>query len=319
MSKHLKMLGILSTILFLMFGKAFGAQVAQLTLAAGGTAGVYYPLSGAMAQVIGQRTGAVNITVQTTGATVENLHLLAVGDVDLALGQSDTVHYAWNGTELFKEPIKNFRAIARLYPEPMQAVTYADSPINSIEDLKGRKVSVGPPGGGNLIIVRQILEIYGLSYEDLQPFYLSFAETANYFQDRLIHAFMLTAGTPTAAVQEICSFIPIKFIEIKGDKRDKLIKKCPFLSEEIIKSDTYRGQSKDVETVAVQALFLTREDLPEDIIYTITKGLFENVDEVRQAHYKANDTTLERATEGVSIPFHPGAIKYYKEVGVWKE
>lgn len=320
MGKYLKVLGLLSAILLLGFSAASAADVVQLTLATGGTAGTYYPLGGAIGQIISQRTGVVNITAQATGASVENMNLLAAGDVDLALTQNDIADYAWNGTEFFKKPIKNFRAIARLYPEHIQVATYADSPINSIADFKGHKISVGAPGSGNEANARQILEVYGLTYKDIQPLFLSYAETADHFKDRLMDAFTFTTGAPNSAIQDICSLIKIKFIEIKDEKRDELMKKYPFFAREVIKAGTYGDwQNKDVETVAVQAILVVREDLPEDVVYNVTRGLFENLDEIRQAHYKANDITLERAVEAITVPFHPGAIKYYKEAGIWKE
>lgn len=135
----------------------------------------------------------------------------------------------------------------------------------------------------------------------------------------MIDAFQFTTGAPNSAIQDICSLIKIKFIEIKGEKREELMKKYPFFAKEVIKAGTYQGQTENVETVAVQAILVVREDLPEDVVYNVTKGLFKNLDEIRQAHYKANDTTLERATEAITVPFHPGAIKYYKEAGIWKE
>jgi TRAP transporter TAXI family solute receptor len=308
-----------TALLCVMFaaGSVFAAPK-QLTLATGGTAGTYYPLGGAIAQIISTKTGLVNITAQSTGASVENMNLIGAGDVDIAIVQNDIAHYAYNGIEFFKTKNANFSAMARIYPEIIQTVTRKDSPIDSVKDFKGKKISVGAPGSGNEANVRQITDVFGMTYKDFEAHFLSYAETGDHFKDKLIDAFMFTTGAPNSAIQDIATLHPLKFVEIKGADRDLLMKKYPFFAAEAIPANTYKGQDKPVETVAVQAILIVANNLPEDIVYAMTKALFENKKEIAQAHHKGNSIDPKRALDGITVPVHPGALKYYKEIGLVK-
>ena len=290
----------------------------QLTLATGGTAGTYYPLGGAIAQIISTKTGIVNITAQSTGASVENMNLIGAGDVDIAIVQNDIAHYALNGIEFFKVKNTNFSAMARLYPEIIQTITAAGSPINSVGDFKGKKISVGAPGSGNEANARQITDAFGLNYKSFEPHFLSYAETADHFKDKLLDAFMFTTGAPNSAIQDIATLHALKFIPIAGADRELLIRKYPFFAKEVIPANTYKGQPDPVETVAVQAILIVHNSLPEDVVYAMTKALFENKGEIAQAHHKGNSIDPKRALDGITVPVHPGAQKYYKEIGLLK-
>ena len=298
-------------------GAAFAAPK-QLTLATGGTAGTYYPLGGAIAQIVSTKTGLVNITAQSTGASVENMNLIGAGDVDIAIVQNDIAHYAYNGIEFFKTKNTNFSAMARIYPEIIQTVTRKESPINSVKDFKGKKISVGAPGSGNEANVRQITDVFGMTYKDFEAHFLSYAETGDHFKDKLIDAFMFTTGAPNSAIQDIATLTALKFVEIKGADRDLLMKKYPFFAAETIPANTYKGQPAAVETVAVQAILIVANNLPEDIVYAMTKAMFENKADIAQAHHKGNSIDSKRALDGITVPVHPGALKYYKEIGLVK-
>ncbi|HCL78800.1 MAG TPA: C4-dicarboxylate ABC transporter substrate-binding protein [Synergistaceae bacterium] len=309
----------LAVIAILLFaaGAAFAAPM-QLTLATGGTAGTYYPLGGAIGQILSTKTGLVNITAQSTGASNENMNLIGMHDVDMAIVQNDIAHYAYNGIEFFNTKNENFSAMARIYPELIQTVTNADSPINSVADFKGKKISVGAPGSGNEANVRQITSVFALDYQSFEPHFLSYAETADHFKDRLIDAFMFTTGAPNSAIQDIATMHPLKFISIAGADRDILMQKYPFFAAEVIPANTYKGQPEAVETVAVQAILIVHNSLPEDVVYAMTKALFENRAEIGQAHHKGNSIDPQRALDGITVPIHPGAQKYYKEIGLIK-
>lgn len=313
----LRRTGIALAICLFVAGAALAAPM-QLTLATGGTAGTYYPLGGAIGQILSSKTGVVNITAQSTGASNENMNLIGAGDVDMAIVQNDIAHYAYNGIEFFKTKNENFSAMARIYPELIQTVTNADSPINSVADFKGRKISVGAPGSGNEANVRQITSAFALDYQSFEPHFLSYAETADHFKDRLVDAFMFTTGAPNSAIQDIATMHPLKFIPIGGADRDILMQKYPFFAAEVIPANTYKGQTEDVQTVAVQAILIVRKDLPEDVVYAMTKALFENRAEIGQAHHKGNSIDPQRALDGITVPVHPGAEKYYKEIGLLK-
>jgi TRAP transporter TAXI family solute receptor len=293
----------------------------RLTLATGGTAGTYYPYGGAIAQIISEKTGIVEITAQATGATGENLNLLAAGDVDMALVQNDLSYYAYNGLEIFKDnPVKNVRGIARLYPEVIHVVAQANSGIKTIADFKGKRISLGASGSGNEANCRQIFEFYNLDpeYKDLTPYFISYAETTDHFKDLQIDAFVYTTGVPSPSIMDITLLQEAAFVPIDGEVRDKIIEKYPFFTAETLPAGSYKGLDNDLGTVAVQCILVVSEALSEDTVYAMTKALFENLEELGNAHAKGKEVFLERAIEGVTVPLHPGAEKYYKEVGLIK-
>ncbi len=289
----------------------------NLILATGGTTGTYYPFGGAMANIFNTKIENMNVTAQATGASVENCKLLGKNEAELAILQNDMLDYAYNGKEAFKDAkIENLRGIAKLYPEIIQIV--AVKGINSIEDLKGKKVSVGAPGSGVEANARQILEAYGMTYDDMTVSYLSFAESADAYKDKHIDAFFVTSGIPNSSIQDIAAMNPVSLVSLSDDAVGKLIEKYPFFVEYTIPANTYNGQTADVKTTAVLATLATNKEASTDVIYNITKALFENQNELATAHAKGKELKLEEALNGISIPLHPGAEKYFKEKGILK-
>jgi len=306
--------------LALVLGVALGAQAAdvKLILATGGTAGTYYPFGGAMAKIWNSKIPGMNVTAQTTGASAENIRLINKKEVELALVQSDTLDFAYEGKEVFKEKITSMSAIAVLYPEIIQVVVRGDSPIKSFADLKGMKVGVGAPGSGTEANFRQLLDVYGMKKEDVKAQFLSFAESADQFKDKHIDAFIVTAGIPNSAIMDISTQHSIRLLSLPADIIGKLTQKYPFLSQAKVPANTYKGQTEDVNTVAVNAVLVASNALKEDVVYSLTKALFENQAELASAHAKGKELSPQTAVKGVSIPFHPGAVKYYKEKGLMK-
>lgn len=258
------------------------------------------------------------MTAQATGASAENIRLINKKEVELALVQSDTIDFAFNAKEAFKERLTKMNAIAVLYPEVIQIVVRGDTKIKSFADLKGVKMGVGAPGSGTEANFRQLLEVYGMKKDDVKAQYLSFAESAEQFKDKHIDAFIVTAGIPNAAIMDVAVMQSIRILPIPGDKIAQLTKRYPFLSLVVIPANTYKNQSAEVKTVAVSAVLIVSSDLKEDVVYQLTKALFENQAELATTHAKGKDLNLKAAVTGVSIPFHPGAIKYYKEKRVMK-
>lgn len=285
-----------------------------INIATGGTAGVYYPLGGAIAEILNKNIPGMNATAQSTGASVANINLLKDKKVELALVQNDIAYYALNGTEMFKDKkVAALRGVSTLYPETIQIVVRDDSSIKSVNDLKGKKVAVGSIGSGTEANARQILEIHGITYGDLNPQYLSFGEAANGLKDGNVDAAFVTAGYPTAAIQDIAFQNKVRLIPIQPDKADALIKKYPFYAKQIVKANAYPGQTVDIPTVAVKAMLVVPESLDADIVYKLTKAIYSNTDRLKAAHKLGESITKETATEGMPIPLHPGAEKYFKE------
>ena len=294
------------------------AQELKMILATGGTAGTYYPFGGAMAKIWNSKIPGVNVTAQSTGASAENVRLINKNEVELALVQSDTIDFAYNAKETFKEKLTKMAVIAVLYPEVIQIVARRDSSIKSFPDLKGMKVGVGAPGSGTEANFRQLLDIYGMKKEDVRAQYLSFSESAEQFKDRHIDAFIVTAGVPNAAIMDVAVTQSIQILPIPDDRVAQLTKKYAFLSPVVIPANTYKNQSSEVKTIAVAAVLIASSELKDDVVYKLTRALFENQAELAVAHSKGKELNLKTAATGVSIPFHPGAVKYYKEKGAMK-
>jgi len=305
-------------VLFLMGAVATVYAADNLVLATGGTAGTYYPFGGAMAKIWNSKIKDMNVTAQTSGASAENVRLVNKKEVELALVQSDTLDFAFNAKEAFKEPLKAMNAVAVLYPEIIQVVVGAASPIKSIADLKGKKVGVGAPGSGTEANFRQLLDAYGMKKEDVNAQFLSFSESAEAYKDKHIDAFIVTAGIPNAGIMDVATQNEIRILDIPADVAAKLTQKYPFLAAVKVPANTYKGQTAEVSTVAVNAVLICGSSLSEAMVYNLTKALFENQADLASAHAKGKELNIKTAVTGVSIPYHPGAVKYYKEKGLMK-
>lgn len=289
----------------------------EMQLATGGTGGTYYPLGGGMAKVWKDNIPGVNVTAQSTNASVANIRLLGKNEVDLALIQNDTADYGQKALEAFaenKEKYTNYFAIAALYPEVVQIVVRADSPIQKIEDLKGKKVVVGAAASGSELASRQIFGAYGLSYKDkkdLEPLFLGFAEGATAFKDKNADALVIVSGVPNASLADVQTATNIRLLPID---QAKVKKDYPFYVKVTAPANTYKGMDKPVDVVALQAILVVRDEINSDLVYQMTKFLFEKAGDL--GHAKAKEFDVKKAGEGVTIPFHPGAAKYLKEKGV---
>ncbi|MCR5437985.1 MAG: TAXI family TRAP transporter solute-binding subunit [Selenomonas sp.] len=285
-----------------------------LNIATGGTAGTYYPIGGAMAEILNKDIKGMNASAQSTGATVANINMLKDGSVDLAIVQNDITYYAVNGMEMFQDKkVDNIRGIATLYPETCQFVTLDSSGIKSIKDLKGKKVAVGAAGSGAEANARQILEAYGITYNDIEVQYLSFAEGASALKDGNVDAAFLTAGYPTASVQDISSQNKIRLLPVDSDKAEALIAKYPFYTKTTIPAGTYAGFNEEVQTISVMAMLVATDKVDDKLGYEIAKAIFSNLDRLQAAHSVGKLITKDGAMKGMSLPMNAGAEKFFKE------
>jgi hypothetical protein len=318
MLKRKNTLFILSAVLvfsLLLIGMVSAQETTFLSIATGGTSGTYYPIGGAIAKVLNENIDSMNASAQSTGASVTNTRLIYNQEVELAILQNDIANYAVNGERQFEgNQVNNMSGIASLYPEVIQIIVRSDAGIDSIEDLKGKSVAVGAPGSGAEANASQILEFFGLSYDDIEEDYLSFGEAASRLKDRQIDAAFLTAGIPTAAVMDVAATQDIKLLNFSDQDIESLNEAYPYLTGVIVPAETYNGLDNDVQTVALQAILVAESSLSEEIVYNITKAIFENRDTLIAAHARAKDITLEGAESGITVKLHPGAQKYYNEV-----
>ncbi len=299
--------------------KAATPKVEQMFLLTGSTGGTYFALGGSIANTWNKHlAGKVQITSQPSGASVENIKRIGKGEAHLGMAMNNIADQAWKGEgDAFKDTkaIKNFRTIGVIYPEVYQGFVAADSPVNSIADLKGKKVAIGPTGSGTAVISKDIFAEYGLQFADFKPEFAGFGDAANKFKDGHIDANFGVLSVPAAAIQDVMTARKIKMVEIKGPTFDKMKAKYPFFSQFVIPAGTY-GNDKDVYTVSMQAALYCKADLKDDIVYELTKTFYEKSAEIAAAHAAGKYIKLEKALDGITTPLHPGAIKYYKEKGV---
>ncbi|KKE79237.1 TAXI family TRAP transporter solute-binding subunit [Oceanobacillus caeni] len=284
-----------------------------LSMLTGGTSGTYYPLGGEMAKIITDETG-IQTDAVSSNASADNVISLQEGEAELAFVQTDVIANAVEGINAFDgKPVDNVLALGSLYPETIQIVTNANSGIESVEDLKGKTVSVGAPGSGTYINAEQILEIHGLTMDDIKAQNLDFGESTGGIQDGNIDAAFITAGTPTGAVEGLGATTDVSIVPIAQEKIDELVEKYPYYAADTITEGTY-GLEEDVNTVAVLAMLAVTDSLSEDVVYDITKALYENVDQI--SHSKGEFIKKESALDGIDVDLHPGAEKYFKEAGL---
>lgn len=286
-------------------------------LATGGTGGTYYPFGGAIANIWNTKIENMNVTAQATGASAENLRLINKGEAEYAIVQNDVMDYAYNGTDLFAgEKLANIMTIGTLYPEVVQIAVSKDSGIKSIADFKGKRISVGDAGSGVEFNAKQIMEGYGLTFDDIKKSNLSFKESAEGIQNGTLDGCFVTAGVPNAALQELAFTAGLTLVPVDGEAAKKICEKYGYYTQTTIPGGTYKGTDDDTPALAIKATLAVSSKLDEQTVYEMTKALFENLDELATAHAKGKEVSAKAAVTGVSVPFHPGAKKYFKEIGL---
>ena len=283
-----------------------------LNIGTGGTAGTYYPIGGAIAEVLNKEIPGMSASAQSTGASVANINMLGDGEIDLATVQNDIAYYAAHGTEMFKDKkVDGLQGIASLYPETCQFVTLKSSGIKSLAELKGKRVAVGAVGSGVEANVRQILAAYGVTYNDIDAQYLSFAEGASALKDGNVDVAVLTAGYPTASVQDIAAQNPVRLLPVEEKVADALIAQYPFYTKTVIPAGTYAGFDEEVPSVAVMAMLVAGPTVNADLGYSVTKAIFGNLDRLQGAHAVGKQITKDTAKTGMSLPMNAGAERYF--------
>ncbi len=309
---------ILAIVLVLAIVMAFTACTggkASVTMATGGSTGTYYAFGGIIAGALEENVKGLKCTVHDSGASKANIFELVDGEADMAFAQNDVTYYAFTGTDLFVNDGKQegFSIMAGLYPEVVQLIATKD--ITDISQLKGKRVSVGDAGSGTEFNARQILEAYDISFDDIEVANLGFGDSATALKDGKIDAFFTVAGAPTTNIVDLCSNTSVSILGLDDAHVAKLQTKYSFYTTYTIEAGVYNGVDYDVNAVAVKATMLVSNDLSDDLVYTLTKALFESKGDM--VHDKASFIDAQYAVEGFDdMPFHPGALKYYQEIGV---
>jgi hypothetical protein len=316
-------------------GAGLPATAQQMTffrIGTGGVTGTYYPIGGLIADIISSPPGArpcnrggscgvpglVGIAQSSNGA-VANVDAISSGQLESGFAQSDVAHWAYTGTGIYegKPPVDNLRAIANLYPESIHLVAREGAGISSVADLAGKRVSLDEPGSGTLVDARIILDAFGLSEDDLQPEYVKPSVAVAKMHEDALDAFIIVAGYPTGSVAELCATFGCELIPIDGPHVDTLLEEYQFFAKDVVPAGTYAGVPQ-TPTLSVGAQWVVGAEVDEDLVYGITKALWHDNARILldDGHVKGRAIKLETALDGVGIPLHPGAERYYREVGL---
>lgn len=294
-----------------------GAKAQEfINVLTGGTAGVYYPLGVAVSKILTDKMPNTKPSVQATKASVENLNLIQSGRGEIAFVLGDAVQGAIAGdTEMgFKGKLDKLRTVAAIYPNFVQIVASSESGIKTLADLKGKRLSVGAPKSGTELNARAILNAAGIQYSDLGKVeYLDFAQSVELIKNRQLDATLQSAGLGVASIRDLANSVPITVVEVPAAVIAKV--GAPFVTA-TIPAKTYQGQEADVATAAIQNYLVTRSDLSEETVYAMTKAIFDNLNELYNAHAAAKVIKVDTGAKNPIAPMHPGAAKYFKEKGV---
>ncbi len=302
--------------------KAQAGRTTFVTIGTGGITGVYYPTGGAIAKMVNKKRKEYGIraTVESTGGSVFNVNAVMTGDLEFGVVQSDRQYQAVNGMAEWKDKGKqaDLRAVFTIHPESITLVAADDANINSIQDLKGKRVNIGNPGSGQRQNSIDALTAAGLDWEaDIKAEGVKAAEAPGLLQDGRIDAFFYTVGHPNGNIKEATSGKrKVRMVPITGI--DSLLAKYPYYAKAVVPMKFYSGASNegDVETFGVKATFVTSSKVPDEVVYAITKEVFDNFEAFKKLHPAYGVLTKENMLEGMSAPIHPGAMKYYKEAGL---
>ncbi len=292
------------------------AQATELSIATGGTGGVYFPYGGGMAEVINRHVEGFTASAEVTGASVENVNLIATFESDMALALSDTVFAGFSGTGPFEgAPVPELRTMIAIYPNAVQLVTLADSGITSLDDLRGQRVSVGAPGSGTEVSAQTILAANGITYDDFDPQRLNFNETADALRDGAIVAGFWSVGPPTSSIMNLAATREIAIVALSEEELANAVAAEPTFAPYTLRAGIYEGIAEPVQTISTPNMVVVHADMDADLVYAITRAIFENVEELIAIHPAANDTVPEFTLAASPIPLHPGTIRYLEEIG----
>ncbi|MDX5359113.1 MAG: TAXI family TRAP transporter solute-binding subunit [Rhodobacterales bacterium] len=294
------------------------ARAEFINVLTGGTSGVYYPLGVALSELYAEGIPGARTQVQATKASVENLNLLASGRGEVAFALGDSVMAGWEGKQEagFKAPLKNLRAIGGMYDNYIQIIAEKSAGITTVTDLKGKTISVGAPASGTELNARAIFGGAGMSYDDMAKVeFLPYSESAELIKNRQLQSTLQSSGLGAAFIKDLATTHEITIVAVPADVVEKI--GAPY-KPSVIPAGTYNGQTADVPTAAVTNILVTSDKVSEETVYQMTKLMFENIAKLKAAHSAASALDPAKAVQALPIPLHPGAEKYYREIGVLK-
>ena len=308
-------LGILALAALFLFPVAGGAAGKRMTIGTATIGGAYYPVGTGIASMINKYIPGTDVRVEVTGGAVEDPRLVGTGETDLGITNTAPGYFAHKGMKPYGKPLP-IRTLAYMYPSTLHMVTRQDAGIHTLTDLKGRRVGCGVAGGGTILMMQRLFPLVGISIKDIKPSYIGYKDASLALQDGNLDASFVLAGAPTAAILELQTRTPIRFLKVTEETIQAFEKKFPFYIRVVIPKDFYKT-SEDVLTVGAGNLLIVNSSMTDDMAYKITAALFDHVDEFRKVHPSAKVISLETAPKSV-VPLHPGAARYYREKGVLK-
>ena len=310
-------LGLLGTVALVTMSLGAPAMAQeQLSIATGGTGGTYYPVGGGLAEIVNNHVEGYSATAEVTGASVENMGLIATGDADLAIALADTVAQAYAGTGRFEgQQLNMVRGLASLYANMVHIVTLEGSGITSLEDLRGKRVSIGAPGSGTEVNTAAILEANGISYDDIDEQRLNFNETADALGNGDIDAGFWSVGAPTSSLLNLATTQDIVILSLTQEEMEAAMVADATFAMTTLPGGSYNGVDEDILVLGIPNVLTVSSEMSDDLAYELTKAMFENIAELRAVHPAANETTIEFSMAATPIPLHAGALRYYDEVG----
>ncbi len=303
-----------------------GAANAQefITIGTGSVTGVYYPTGGAICRLVNKDRKEHNIrcSVESTGGSIYNVNTMRAGELDFGVVQSDWQFHGYNGTSKFSEqgPYKKLRAMFSLHAEPFNIIARTDSGINNVADLAGKRVNIGNPGSGDRATMSVVMDAFGWTSDSFKlAAELKGSERSQALCDNKIDAFIYVVGHPNGSIKEATTSCDAKLIPATGEKIDKIVADNPYYTFTSLPGSTYRGTNNITNSFGVAATVVTTADVSDEVAYNVAKAVFENFSTFRRLHPAfANLKKEDMVKAGLSIPLHPGAEKYYKEVGLLK-
>lgn len=288
----------------------------KISVATGGTGGVYYPYGGGMAEIVNKHVAGVEAVAEVTAASVENVRLVDRGESAIGLVMGDTAFQAFAGTERFTGDSKKIRTLFVMYPNQLHVVVRKGSGIAKVADLKGKRISMGAPGSGTAVQAEAVLGALGLGKGAYRPSFLSFNETADALKNRAIDAGIWSVAPPTSSIMDLATTHDIEVLSFSDEELETIHKAYPYYSKYEIPAGLYRGVDRPVPNPSVWNVAVVSADMSEEMAYALTKAIFENHGELVRVHKAAEDTRPEASIANSPIPLHPGAAKYLGEKGL---
>ena len=317
MKKRLFGTMLLTTAVLFAAAGPVSAKTQYLSIGTGSVTGVYYPLGGALASIISNNMEGYSCAAESTGGAVENAGLLMDGQLDLGFVAASTLYDARHGLNSFEgKDGEKVQALFSFFPEVVQILS-VDENIKTIPDLKGKRVAVGAAGSGTEVMARAILDVYGMSYDDIDEDYLGFGDAASGLKDGTCDVAFTWAGIPTASVMELCATHEISMISFSDEDLEKLMQVSSYCVPAKITKDVYPKMYEEAQSFSIPAIICANADLSEDFVYDFMTQVFDNYELLAQTHERGADLSLESALNGLEVEsLHPGAVRFFEEKGI---